>query len=276
MSFLKRLLGKGSSVPDWAGHMSISDFEAFRSDLAAAARSLGIAIEVDWNQGIAHLPDEMMMGLMNLTQTYRQVVPEDRRELIADWIRRSSSPPGSDLSPEEMRQAIRARVQPDDFVVHEKFQTWTYPICDGLVGMIAIDLPDAVVTTSVDKMEAAGLTQEEAWEIGLQNLRREPFEVESLTMPSGTTVRLYSGESIFVASHVLRLDELVGEQDAYIFLPTRHQMMVLLREEAKSEDDLGRLAYTAGQWYSEGPGSISPACFAWKEGQLTRHWQPGE
>ncbi len=276
MSFLKRLLGKGSQVPGWAEHMSISDYEAFQSDLAAAARSLGIAIEVDWNQGIAHLPDEMMMGLMNLSQTYRQVVPEDRRDLIADWIRRSSSPPGSDLSPEEMRQAIRARVQPDDIVVHEKFQTWIYPVCDGLVGMIAIDLPEAVVTTSSDKMAEAGLTQEGAWEIGLQNLRREPFDVESLTMPSGTTVRLYSGESILVASHVLRLGELIGEQDAYIFLPTRHQMMVLLREEAKSEDDLGQLAYIAGQWYSEGPGSISPACFAWKEGQLTRHWQPGE
>lgn len=276
MSFLKRLLGKSSSIPDWAGHMSATDYQSFQNDLASVARRLGLAVNVDWEEGIAHLPEGMMMGLMNLSQTYRQVAPHERADLIAEWIRRTSTPPGSDLSPEDMRKAIRARVQPDDIVVHQDFKTWTYPVCDGLIGMIAIDTPEAVITTSADKMEEAGLTQEEAWEIGLQNLRLEPFEVESLTMPSGTTVRLYSGESVFVASHVLRMGELFGEQDAYIFLPTRHQMMVLLREEATSEDDLGRLAYTAGQWFDEGPGSISPACFAWKEGRLSRHWQPGD
>jgi hypothetical protein len=53
-------------------------------------------------------------------------------------------------------------------------------------------------------------------------------------------------------------------------------MAVILYDDLKSQDDLGRVAYRVGEHYAEGPGSISPACYFWSEGTLSLHWEPGQ
>lgn len=275
MSFLKKLFAR-EPVPAWASHMSESDFRAMKRDVEAVIRKTGQTATYDWETGVITLGSHGL-GLHNLSQLYRQVPVGMRPALIADFMGVTSGPDGADLTEEEMRSGLRVRVQPADYLDGSPINTWIYPVCDGLIAVTAIDTPKTVVTIQASEMESRGLTQETACERGLANLKaHEPFELQTAQLPDGSTLRLYSGDSMFVASHVLRLDEILGDHDAFVFIPTRHELLVILKDDLQSQDDLGRVAYQVGESYEAGPGSISPACFAWTEGKLSLHWQPGQ
>jgi hypothetical protein len=191
MSFLKKLFVK-DPVPAWASYMSESDYRSMKRDIESVIRQAGIPATFDWDQGLIQLPNQTL-GLQNLSQLYRQVPVESRPAVIAEWVGITKGPPSTDMSPEEMRKCLRMRVQPEDYLAGSPLETWVYPVCEGLIAITAIDTPTAIVTTGSSELEANGLTREEAWEIGIENLRdHEEYEIESVTPPGRQLVATLS------------------------------------------------------------------------------------
>ncbi len=90
------------------------------------------------------------------------------------------------------------------------------PVGPGLAALLVYDLPKMVQTVERVDAERWGVADDELFRIGLDAVRSEtpPPKRSSRALPSGALVESLTGESFFIASRILLLDELLGESAA--------------------------------------------------------------
>jgi hypothetical protein len=88
----------------------------------------------------------------------------------------------------------------------------------------------------------------------------------------GSSVRLWYGDSFYVATRVLRLGEVLpdGATDALVAVPNRHTLIVHPIVDAGAIPAMQAIYGLAVQLYRDGPGSISDQPYWWHEGTLTQ------
>lgn len=86
----------------------------------------------------------------------------------------------------------------------------------------------------------------------------------------GTGLQAMFGDSLFVASRLLDLEHFVGPlptSGALVAVPHRHMLVTHRIETLQVVEVLNQLIQVAHGMYREGPGSIVPHVYWWRDGE---------
>ncbi|MGQ4360272.1 hypothetical protein [Streptomyces sp. SAS_272] len=151
------------------------------------------------------------------------------------------------------------------------------PSVPGLLEVLALDLPETVDMLTADHL--AGLGDLTALrERAFQNLRAVRVDRERVKDRSGARFDVLRGDSYFVASLALVLDEVVRRygKDAptpdgiLVALPHRHRLAYHVIRDSDVVPSLNLMARFAARGHEESPGALSPAVFRWQDGEFTQ------
>lgn len=145
--------------------------------------------------------------------------------------------------------------------------------CDlpGTITALVFDLPSVVRCTTREETAAWGRSDAELWRIALENLRGRavPDEIDRIG-PAGAEVVFMGGDSHFVASGVLLLEErpeLLGRYGSIVAIPHRHVLLGHPVDDWSVLEPVQRvLMPVVAQLWAEGPGSISPHLYWYRSG----------
>ena len=216
------------------------------------------------------------------TTPFRSVTPvpdvDDSSSAIEDWVRdhlaRLTAAAESDidaLTPEELDDALTARLAGADRLDETGLGfEYAQPFADGIVEVLTLDLPEAVVTLPDARVAGLGRHVPELVAIGRRNLGRmlatTEVEVEHLTAGTSTCI-LVHGESPYIASFARLLDDAVRlwlpEADTTngVVFAVPHRHAIVLQTCSRASDTRAALElvpWHAAQLYGEGVGPVSP------------------
>jgi hypothetical protein len=268
--------GKGK-VPNWADFMKPDEYAQFRRltddwlrQRAGSFREIdGGGLEIPSEQG-----EPRVFGLANLAQKCH-LLP--RREWAAQidghfggLFASTATTPDPDF--DDVKSIIKVRIYPDDYAPPDEVRKMlvSRPVAPGMLAALVIDYPKTIATVNPDRLEKWGRTADELLELGLANVRAQ--DVPDRAIVENTSIRLLSGDSFFVATWVLMLEEHlepVPEHGALVIVPNRHAVLFQPIVDVSIVNAVGLLLGIADAQCRQGPGSISPNLYWWKDGHLT-------
>jgi hypothetical protein len=178
------------------------------------------------------------------------------------------------LTPEEAQSRTYATLFPaDDLPFLEGFSYLRDPV-PGLVEGLVVDFPDAVSWLRDSEVgRFGGLTRLRA--AGLANLRALPVEQRRhMAAPEGGTFEVLLGESVYTASRVLVMPDLLaqmlGPVDArhgvLAAMAARNQVAIHVISGRSVVPSLRLMAHFALAGFADGVGPLSPNVFWWRDG----------
>jgi hypothetical protein len=268
----------GVGVPEWAAFMGPDEYAEFRR------------LTDDWLRGHVdefHEMEEgalelsagaggpMMVGLTDLAQKCHLVQRAEWATLIEErlggTIARASSVSLQQLKFEDVQSVLKVRIYPEDYAPPDRGQMLiSRPVAPGMQAAVAVDFPETVVTVHPDYLTQWGQSADELFELGLANVRAQDVPDEDVI--GDTSVHLLSGDSFFVATRILMLEEHLKptpEYGALVIVPNRHAVLFRPIEDASIVEAVGLLLGVADAQFRQGPGSISSSLYWWKDGRLT-------
>jgi hypothetical protein len=254
---------RADESPEWAAPLDGAQFTEFREDLRVTLAPRG---GCKLGEGFVMVPGHhTKYGLTNLIQTWAQVEPDKRADLVALHFdnlfeAEATEPP----SPAELVPLIRPRVrnrdQPGVVTVPSLSQT----IAEGLDAVLCVDLPSAVSNLTPEQLSFSGYTTPQLWELAISQIDDGlPVKAEDL----GDDVTAFVGDSFFVASRVLALEHFAGEipeHGALVAIPHRHLMIAHPIETKRVVKALNTMLALAAHFFAQGPGSIVPYVYWWR------------
>lgn len=259
------LFGLGKA-PEWSPFKNAGEHGRFVGALNLAIEKGRLPLQESDEAGVlvSTINPEHRFGLLNLAQ---QCALLDRRQWgevidkhLAGVLAASAvSEELLDMSFEEARLNLKIRLYPVDLPLVE--ESVAYPSPEGIVTLLALDLPGKVITVRRDMAERWLITDEELYAIALGNvwdegrLTFEPHHVETATL------RIASGDSFFTASHALMLDRYTLDEPPLgilVSIPTRHIVAYHEIAEEGLSYAVQAMTQSGAGLFSEGPGSISP------------------
>ncbi|MEM6992422.1 MAG: hypothetical protein AAF721_18055, partial [Myxococcota bacterium] len=231
--------------------------------------------DVDIEHGVARIildgGSEHRFGLQNLAQICNQSDTEAWPEIIKshfDGVIRSSAGADLELLADDWERAktmIKVRLYPQEAVV-ETLPGLSYrDVAEGLLAVLTYDLPEAVATVPRTDVEKWPVSQDEAFAIGMANvLEQDPVHAEEIDLDRGGSFTAMVGDSFFVTSRMLAVDELIGgggEFGALVAVPNRHTLLVSPIVDLTVLEVLNAMLLVAHHRHAEGPGSLSPHLF---------------
>jgi hypothetical protein len=202
--------------------------------------------------------------------------PQIVRDHVGRVLRSLDAPsPFETFTPEQVRANTWPRLyeaanlsRPEDF----RYATETAP---GLVEVLNLDLPESVAFFTDDNVAQFG-PYPVLRAAALANLRTLPVEEYQVLRDGEVSVHVLTGESLFVATLVLLLPEVLaryGEpvperHGVLVATPFRHQLAFHPIRDASVLPSLTALARFADAGYTEGVGGISPHVYWWRDGEL--------
>ena len=247
------------------------------SSFARAGRDVTIHAE--------HVEDRggTVFGLWNIAALCRGVARREWPEVIDDHVRRVTTPARSlvDLSAHELRDALYLRLARDDSVPDAETLRYARQVAPGLLEVLAVDLPDAVVTLREDDRAAPG-SLSELMEVGRANLRSllDADDVRSEIVTEGRNVSFtrITGDSFFTASLALLVRETVlrfsGEDDwgrgVLVAVPDRQELLYRLVDGRSTAATLRAMFDASRTGFHDGSGPLSPNVYHVRD----RRWTP--
>lgn len=274
--------GRGPrSVPSWAGALEPEAFVAFSEmvELALVERELE-AVQRDGVVAVA-LPDgrPLQLGLQNLAQ---QCAHLPRARWAAFVGEHMDALLGAEAEANAIDRADFASVEP--LLKVRLYATEALEESDadavvlarpaaGLAAVLVYDFPHTVSSVPRSDLAAWGRSEEELLALGLQNLAAEtPPDREDVEVERGVVLRLLSGPSFFVSSHLLHLQRLLPQKLPYgalVSAPTRHLLLIHTIRDSRVLMAINAMIPQSYLHFQKGPGSLSPNLYWWHDGQLT-------
>lgn len=255
---------------DDADHLRRLAADAF----ARAGRQ--VVVHDDHLEGV----DGAVFGLWNLAATCHEAGPRSAWPAIAaqhaDQV--LSLPDPATLSDDEMLAAVMLRAVASEQVPPEHRDRFRHAVdvADGLLQVLVADFPTTVATLTDEDVDRVG--RERMLAAGRARLVAEPVEHESIDIGDGVRLETFGGESVYVASKVLVLDELLrglhGERSypdgVLVGVPDRQTLVLHVPVDAGVVTALQTMAGSTAQMWATAPGGVSPSVYWWRDGTLTR------
>ena len=280
MGFLRRLIGGAEPPPDWS---PFDDGRTHREFIGAVEDDLGRrGVPFELGDGVVLIPTEgddrpAEYGLSNLSQQCAASERDDWSRIIATHFTSVFSIRGRDLDAlaadyEQVRPILQVRLMPDESMGGVDVPgSVIRPIAPGIQAVLVYDFPDSTASVHEEHLAAWPVDVDEAFDQGLRNLDQEPAPIsDDMEVEPGTSVRVWYGDSFYVATRVLRLADLVppGTTDALVAVPNRHTLLVHPIVDGGAVAAMQPIYRLAVQLFREGPGSISDQPYWWHEGSL--------
>jgi hypothetical protein len=216
-------------------------------------------------------------SLHNLAEFCRRADPGDWPRLVERHF--SALDGAADAtadSPGQMLDRTYLRLVPEDAIPPEAAPSFRYArhVAPGLLETLAWDLPDAVRLLDDRAVTRVGL--EALRDAGRANLVEEPVEYDTWRTESGAVLHAVSGESMFVASKALVLDDLaravtgreLPEDGALFTVPSRHHLVFHPLADQHVVSAVNDLAAFGLGAYNDNPGPLSPRLYWWRKGAV--------
>lgn len=265
------------TFPFFTGSQAARFRELARQGFAEAG--LEVAVHAD------HVVDDAgrRFGLANIAAVCHNAEGGERewrsltRDHAARIVRGMDEPsPFETMTHDELLAATYVRLVPSADIAPLPM-TYARELVDGISETLFLDLPETVVAFNDDHVQAWG-PLEDLRRAGLVNLRRVRFD-EHQTLaatPEGGSFEVYTGESMFTASKLLVLDEVlhelgvpaVEENGVFVAVPFRHQLALHPIRDVSAVLTLKGLPLFARIGHQDGPGPVSPHVYWWRAGEL--------
>ena len=280
MGFLRRLVGGAEPPPDWSPFDDGRTHQAFVDAVEADLRRRGVPFEM--GDGVVAIPTEgedrpAEYGLSNLSQQCAVSDRGDWSTVIATHFTSVFSIKGRDLDAlaadyEQVRQILQVRLMPDASMGGVDVPgSVVRPIAPGIQAVLVYDFPDSTASVHEDHLASWPVDPDAAFDQAIRNLDQEPAPLrDDMEVEPGTSVRVWYGDSFYVATRLLRLKELIplGTTDALVAVPNRHTLLVHPIVDGGAVAAMQPIYRLAVQLFREGPGSISDQPYWWHEGAL--------
>lgn len=275
--FFKR--SRRDPVPEWASFFSGSEFEAFMtkvrkywSDRRLTARIKDGKVEVEGNKD---WPGEM--GLTNLAQKCHMVPRESWGELIQGHFdsllqsQREQRELESRMKDfERVRDLLAVRIATYD--LDRSMVVWREDIPQ-TISYLCLDLPSSVVSVTPQAAAQWKVSLDELFAIGLENVRRTCVpELTRDEFEPGVPYLALTESSFFVATHALMLRRWQGFEGRYgslLAIPHRHAVICHPINDIQTVKAVHFMGIAAYNMEREGPGSISPNLYWYRDGRFT-------
>lgn len=155
--------------------------------------------------------------------------------------------------------------------------SYARPVADDLVEVLALDFPESVATLGDE--DVARFDLDDLRRAGLEHLLSEPVDrIETVDLPAGGSFEVVLGESVYTASRVLAMRDLLlrvyGErgypEGVLVTLAHRHQIGLHPLDGPEAVPVINALAGFAKSGFDDAPGGISPHLYWWHGGVLAR------
>jgi hypothetical protein len=268
-----------SSVPSWASFFDDGEYETF---MRVVEDDLARRGEISIEDGVAELEIEgggqHRLGLQNLAQLCNQVEREQWDALVREHFDRVIvSTHTHDLEAigrdfQQVRRIVKVRLYARESLGDLTDSTIHRALGEDLVAVLVYDLPDAVATVPTDAPKQWPIPLDRIFEIALENvLAQDEVETETLELDDGTRFHVMVGDSFFVTSRLLVLEQHldpITPMGALVAVPNRHTMLYAPIVDLTVVDTLQAMAILAQRRHAEGPGSLSPTLYWWRDGHL--------
>ncbi len=262
--------------PDWANFFSLAEWEAFIREVRRYFDATGARYQLDVN-GV-HLADgSMHYGLANMAQVCRQLARAEWAAFIAHHFTTMEQSKSEEA---ELERKIGDFEQVKALLMVRLGAEKAFPAdaplikrvdLPGTLSYLAFDLPSTVRSVSADEAAPWGKSHAELLAVGLANVRRTVRpEISRQELKPGQEAYVFTGDSFFIASHALLLEEhphCLGTGGALLAVPHRHCLIaypINTMEVVTVVDVLGIIAMGMER---EGPGSISPRLYWYHDGR---------
>jgi hypothetical protein len=286
MGFLKRALGGGGEpAPEWAAPLDADGHRAFMAALDVELRGRGREYRIEDGFVVADLDAPGMgpgtqLGLTNLAQLCaalpRQQWPKAIRDHFDNLVRAARDDAELDQQAtdfERVRELLKVRLYGADQLTGIPLDPpLRWELAPGIVAALVYDLPTTVRTVSPTHVAAWPYAHDELVRVGLDNVRRDPVERQTVPLDGGGAIEALTGDHFFVASHALMLGDHVTDADGHgvlVAVPTRHTVLFHAIRDASVVRAVNTLIAVANGMYRQGPGSISSALYWWRGGTFS-------
>jgi hypothetical protein len=187
--------------------------------------------------------------------------------------------PLHELSPAEVFSRTYLRLIDVDSLPPPAWEWFSYarPVCSSLREVLAFDSPESVAQMRDEDVSLFGV--DNLRDAGLTNLLAVPTDDHHVLTSDGLPVHLLSGESVYFASKLLIMKDVLrrslGERQypngVLVTAAFRHQLAVVPIDGPAVPQAVSLLANLAHEGYTTEAGPLSPHVYWWTEADgLTR------
>ncbi len=266
-------------VPDWAAFFSAEAFHSFLEAVEGEIKRRTLSYTM--GDGVITLAFEgrppEQYGLQNLAQVCNQIERPEWSGAISrhfDNVFQAAKESG-DLDAlaadfPRARRLLKVRLYHPDYLSAVEGRLAHEALADGLLQVLVYDFPTTISTVKPEHAASWGRPMDELFAIALDNVRaNDPPRRENLELPDGAVVQALVGESFFVASQALALEDHLGDPPRYgalVSVPHRHIVLYHPIRDRSVIQAIHAMIPMTQHFYQEGPGSISPSLYWRKTG----------
>jgi hypothetical protein len=264
-------LRAGGPVPVEFRFFGRREWTTFNAILRRRMIRAGLTGHVE-HPGVLSVDGGERLSLVILAQACHAVPMRRWSSLIdAHLVHLRPAGTGEEIDAGSARSRLKVRLVPEDLA-----PGIAEPYAVGMLAGLVLDLPHTVVGVSDAQLHGWGIEVGDAWEQAWVNVAEEapPEEIERIHVDGRDIVSIY-GDSFFTASKVAFLPELigpVGPAGALVTVPRRHTILAYPLGAVPAGPVLTPLVLNTRRLHVEGPGSVSPHLYWWRDGELT--WVP--
>ncbi|MDR3637379.1 MAG: hypothetical protein P4L84_26480 [Isosphaeraceae bacterium] len=276
-------LSTGGSVPEWASFLKPSEFLALLDLVRAEFARHGLQATLDAQEGKVRLLGDAngmrFMGLGNLSQVCHQCAFHEWPGIVSQHFdRMMHALDGKEALHDRLssdfaaaRPLLKVRLYPADVAEHGLY-TYRAAMND-VIAALVLDLPETVDSVHEDQIAAWGRPVDELFAIGLENVRTgDPVQPQTYELGAGGSIQVLGDNSFFTATHALMLSHYVQpppERGALVAVPHRHAVIYHPIVDQTVLVAINTMLPMARGMFQEGPGSVSPHLYWWRDGHFT-------
>ncbi len=284
MGFFKRALGGKEPAdpgPDWARPMSRDETTAFLDAVGRELERLGLPFSI--GDGVVHIERggrSSDYGLTNLAQVCHGLARHEWAATVAGHFQSMLAAEDAQAQLDErardfdaIRSIFKVRFFPDarlGGIYPERPASWQ--VAPGLVASFVYDLPTTVASVSAAHIEGWGQGHDALLAVALENIRHDSVEGRRIADEGPSSAIACVADHFFVASHAFLLGERVpaeAKHGAVFSVPHRHALLYAPILDIGIVQSINRLIVIAGSLFNQGPGSISPSLYWWRNGSVS-------
>lgn len=260
------------------GYLTIDQGARLRSLVREAFAERGL--EVTLHPGHVESADGGRFGLTNVAANCRasreRDWPKIIRRHVATILRAAERTIDPDqLDEDEVMSHVFVRVVGTSTIPDLAAFGYRRDLGGDLVELLALDFPESVAMLTDDVVDRFGADALRG--AGVMNLVCEPFgDYEPVVRRDGTTFGVVLGESVYTASRLLTMDDVlrrtVRSVDApygvLVCAPFRHQLAFHVIRDPSVIPAIESMAVFAASGFGDGVGPVSPFLFWSHQGRL--------
>lgn len=281
MTWIDHAFDNAGNVPEWAAFFSRDEYVAFLAAVSAEMQRRELPHQIEAGTVTVTHPDgqQQKFGLQNLAQ----ICHRDGREQCATAIERHFEVMlHSDIEQEateamaqdydRARALLKVRLYPRDYLRAVGDALVYRELAGDVLQVLVFDLPNTVSTVQASQARGWKRSEDELFALGLDNVKAEgKLPISGVANPQGGAVSALLGDSFFAASHALFLSDYLTPATSYgaiVSMPHRHVVLFHPIVDLSIVSAITRMVTMAHGLYREGPGSISPEIFWWRDGNF--------